>query len=208
MEDQNNTPEPQLQQPVEDATPKLPPEQEQLIRQLLQSQARENQLRQQVAQQPQAAPQNPAPKKAPSQSQQVLQQMQAMQQELAAMKQQREQEAEYAKWEQVSSQVADFVNGTEDFPGMKAGVELNVHQMARDEIEDHYRRTGEVMPLEKAASNVEAWLSRLVEQLAPAYGFARPQGSTTTLTNSDSSQKLGSDIDPWEFAKNPFAVKR
>lgn len=210
MED-NNQAEPQLQQVVteqpQEATPKFDPKFENAVRQLLQQQS---QLEQQKKQMSDPAAQQPAeePKsRQPNQQQQMFQQMEQMQAELAQMRTQREQEAERSRWDQVSSEIADFVSSSEDFPALRAGTDLGLHQIARDAVEAHYRETGEVMPLEKAAGDVEAYLLGMVEKVAPALGYTKPQ-APRTITNADSSTLTPGGVDMNEFVTNPFAFRK
>lgn len=122
-----------------------------------------------------------------------------MEEQLRYFQQQEEQRRQQQHWSSLQSDIEQQLDKLDDFPVLKAGKELGLHQMAVDEIMDHYQKTGEVMDSREAVSNVEAWLAGMVERTAPSLGWTKnkaPDASPRTLTNQDSSLRTSGEGGP------------
>lgn len=213
MTDQNNTPAPELQLqevPKEqhaESKPQWSAEQQAAIRQLLQKEsqmkAREQQLSEELKlakllrEDPSNAlrlaghdPSKLAPQKPKQEADPVTTRLAQMEEQLRYFQQQEEERRQAQHWSSLQSDIEKQIDSLEDFPVLKAGKDLGLHQMAVDEIQHHYQKTGEVMDSQEAVRNVEAWLAGMVEKVAPALGWTqskKPPEAPKTLTNQDSS---------------------
>lgn len=208
MAEQEKT-EPQVQVvETQDATPRFTPQQEAVIRQALQRESalkqREAELQRREAELQQRAAQSAAPKPAPKPQDALQQQLMQMQQELQSLRKREEAQTQEKQRVAAAQQLAETIAKDESFPVLRSGVDLNLHQMVLDEMEDHYATTGQELSPEKAMSNVEAWLAGLVEKGAAALGYVKADANSSTLTNQLSSQRTNlKGVDPMDFALHP-----